>query len=57
MDAVELHPWSEGDLDLLRRANTPELMDWVRGGVLRTNDWVAELAHAPVPPPGDDGEA
>ncbi|MFE6965344.1 GNAT family N-acetyltransferase [Agromyces sp. NPDC057679] len=30
-DHVELHPWSEGDLDLLRRANTPELMDWVGG--------------------------
>lgn len=28
---VELHPWSEGDLDLLRRANTPELMNWVGG--------------------------
>jgi len=28
---VEVHPWSEGDLELLRRANTPELMDWVGG--------------------------
>ncbi|MFF2496476.1 GNAT family N-acetyltransferase [Agromyces sp. NPDC058064] len=28
---VVLHPWSEGDLDLLRRANTPELMNWVGG--------------------------
>lgn len=28
---VELHPWSADDLDLLRRANTPELMDQLGG--------------------------
>jgi len=31
MSDVAIEPWSEGDLDLLRRANTPELMDWVGG--------------------------
>ncbi|WP_062211954.1 GNAT family N-acetyltransferase [Demequina oxidasica] len=28
---VELHPYSESDLDLLRRANRPELMDQMGG--------------------------
>jgi len=40
---VEVHPWSEGDLELLRRANTPELMDWV-GGV-ETDDQVVARHH------------
>ena len=31
MTDVELHPWSAGDLDLLRRANTHELMDQLGG--------------------------
>ena len=31
MTDVELHPWSADDLDLLRRANTPELMDQLGG--------------------------
>lgn len=31
MTDVSLHPWSEDDLDLLRRANTPELMDQLGG--------------------------
>jgi RimJ/RimL family protein N-acetyltransferase len=31
MTDVEIHPWSAGDLDLLRRANTPELMDQLGG--------------------------
>ena len=38
MTHVELRPWSAGDLDLLRRANTPELMDQL-GGV-ETDDQV-----------------
>ncbi|WP_211217074.1 hypothetical protein [Agromyces italicus] len=29
--------------------------DFEVGGVLRTYDWVVELAHAPVPPLGDRG--
>ncbi|MGC5343486.1 GNAT family N-acetyltransferase [Streptomyces sp. DT24] len=28
---VRIEPWSEGDLDLLRRANAPELMDHLGG--------------------------
>ncbi|MFF2273020.1 GNAT family N-acetyltransferase [Agromyces sp. NPDC058136] len=39
---VELHPWSPGDLELLRRANTPELMNWV-GGV--ENDEQVRARH------------
>ncbi|MFD4421177.1 GNAT family N-acetyltransferase [Agromyces sp. NPDC058484] len=31
MTDVELRPWSADDLDLLRRANTPELMDQLGG--------------------------
>ena len=31
MTDVELRPYSDGDLDLLRRANTPELMDQMGG--------------------------
>ena len=31
MIEVTLHPWSPDDLDLLRRANTPELMDQLGG--------------------------
>ncbi|WP_448006402.1 GNAT family N-acetyltransferase [Agromyces bauzanensis] len=31
MADVTLRPWSPGDLDLLRRANTPELMDQLGG--------------------------
>lgn len=31
MSDIEIHPWAGGDLDLLRRANTPELMDAVGG--------------------------
>ena len=31
MTAIELRPWSDDDLDLLRRANTPELMDQLGG--------------------------
>ncbi|MEI5585394.1 GNAT family N-acetyltransferase, partial [Agromyces sp. CCNWLW208] len=31
MTDVALIPWSEDDLDLLRRANTPELMDQLGG--------------------------
>lgn len=31
MTEVSLRPWSEDDLDLLRRANTPELMDQLGG--------------------------
>ena len=38
MAEVELRPWAEDDLDLLRRANTPELMDQL-GGV-ETDDQV-----------------
>lgn len=31
MPEITLHPWSADDLDLLRRANTPELMDQMGG--------------------------
>ncbi|WP_353814675.1 GNAT family N-acetyltransferase [Agromyces sp. SYSU T00266] len=31
MTDVALHPWSEGDLDLLRRNNAPELMEHLGG--------------------------
>ena len=31
MTDVTLHPWSDDDLDLLRRANTHELMDQLGG--------------------------
>jgi len=31
MTEVVLRPWSDADLDLLRRANTPELMDQLGG--------------------------
>ncbi|GAA4372476.1 GNAT family N-acetyltransferase [Agromyces bauzanensis] len=31
MADITLHPWSPDDLDLLRRANTPELMDQLGG--------------------------
>lgn len=31
MADITLHPWSADDLDLLRRANTPELMDQLGG--------------------------
>jgi RimJ/RimL family protein N-acetyltransferase len=31
MTEVSLHPWSDDDLDLLRRANTHELMDQLGG--------------------------
>ncbi len=40
MPQVELRPWSPDDLDLLRRANTPELMDQL-GGVENDEQVVA----------------
>ncbi|WP_430868858.1 GNAT family N-acetyltransferase [Demequina aurantiaca] len=41
--AIEIYPYSAADLDLLRRANTPELMDQMGGveddaGVLRRHE-------------------